>query len=571
MRQILHGYDPVINNRYRVIEPLGSGGMAIVYRARDKLLDRDVALKVLRHHFADDEEFVERFKREAKIAAALSHPNIASVHDLGKTQNGNYYMAMEYVPGGTLRDRIRKGPLSPIEAAAIAIQVAQALKTAHALGTIHRDIKPQNIILTKAGVVKVADFGIARAAALSEITREGLVLGTEHYMSPEQAKGAPVGPRSDLYSLGVVLYEMLTGKLPHEADGPLLGSTTLPKRLSSHPRPPKEINPFVPERLSTTTVRLLSKDPERRYRDASSLIADLEKARGEPLGRATTRVLTLAFQKGRSLGSVTTRVLNLAARQARTAYKSRTRKTKPYIPLAPIPRGRIGRCKPAKKQRQKILPRFVLIMLTLAAVLVLLHLDPGAGARLWAEVERKIEDSLGEIQHTLNKEIENGLAAMQNKLVDGINGFIMPTPEAQQDSQNHSNSSNDPGESTPQGSFDLPSKKGSDKNPGGSLFPAQNDLFSQTPSGSYNPPHGGPSYPSNGSVGSSSPGIYTPSPYSPSDNSNGSFFPDTYIPDPNSPCNCNGMLRHDSYQQSRKEVEKQIEDNLANIQRMFGQ
>src|SRR4051794_34305365 len=219
MRQILHGYYPVINNRYRVIEPLGSGGMAIVYRPRDKLLDRDVALKVLRHHFADDEEFVERFKREARIAAALSHPNIASVDDLGKTQNGSYYMAMEYVPGGTLRDRIRKGPLSPREAAAIAIQVAQALETAHALGTIHRDIKPQNIIHTETGGVKVADFGIARAAALSEITREGLVLGTEHYMSPEQAKGELVGPQSDLYSLGVVLYEMLTGKLPHEVDG----------------------------------------------------------------------------------------------------------------------------------------------------------------------------------------------------------------------------------------------------------------------------------------------------------------------------------------------------------------
>ncbi|MDX6381551.1 MAG: eukaryotic-like serine/threonine-protein kinase, partial [Rubrobacteraceae bacterium] len=417
MRQILHGYYPVINNRYRVIEPLGSGGMAIVYRARDKLLDRDVALKVLRHHFADDEEFVERFKREARIAAALSHPNIASVHDLGKTQNGSYYMAMEYVPGGTLRDRIRKGSLSPIEAAAIAIQVAKALKTAHALGTIHRDIKPQNIILTEAGVVKVADFGIARAATLSEITREGLVLGTEHYMSPEQAKGAPVGPQSDLYSLGVVLYEMLTGKLPHGAYGPLLGSTTLPKRPSSYPRPPKEINPFIPEKLSTTTVRLLSKDPERRYRDASSLIADLERAKGEPLRKATTRVLTLAFQKGRTLGSITTRVLNLAARQAQTAYKSGTRKTKPYVPLASIPRGRIGRSRPAKKQRQKILPRFVLVVLTLAAVLALLNLDPGVEARLRGEVERKIEDSLGEIQHNLNQELENGLTAMENKLL----------------------------------------------------------------------------------------------------------------------------------------------------------
>jgi hypothetical protein len=287
---------------------------------------------------------------------------------------------------------------------------------------------------------------------------------------------------------------MLTGKLPHEACSPLLGSTTVKKRPSSYPRSPKEINPFIPEKLSTTTVRLLSEDPERRYHDASSLIADLERAKGEPLRKATTRVLTLAFQKGRTLGSITTRVLNLAARQAQTAYKGRTRKTKPYVPLAPISRGRIGRRKAAKKQPQKILPRFVLFVLTLAAVLALLNLNPGVEARLRGAVERKIEDSLGEIQHTFNKEIENGLAAMENKLLDGINGIVRPTPEAQQGSQNHSNSSNDPGASSPQGSYDLPSKKGADKGlGGGSLFPTQNDPFSQTPSGSYNPPPGNPS------------------------------------------------------------------------------
>lgn len=185
--------------------------MARVYLAHDEVLDRDLAIKVLREQYADDEEFVERFRREAKSAASLSHPNIVSVYDQGRSEDGAYYMAMEYVPRGTLKDPIKRdGALAPVAAVGVAIQIAEALSAAHSKGVIHRDIKPQNVLVTSTGDVKVADFGIAKAAAFSTATATGVVLGTAGYMSPEQAKGEPVGPWSDLYSLGVVLYEMLS-------------------------------------------------------------------------------------------------------------------------------------------------------------------------------------------------------------------------------------------------------------------------------------------------------------------------------------------------------------------------
>jgi serine/threonine protein kinase len=208
----------LVNNRYSVLGTLGSGGMARVFLAHDEVLDRDVALKVLREQFAEDEEFVERFKREAQSAAALSHPNIVQVYDRGKAGNEASYIAMEYVRGGTLKERISwSGPLDPGVAAAIALQIAEALVAAHERGVIHRDIKPQNVLLTPTGDAKVADFGIARAASATTISQRSVVLGTASYMSPEQAMGEPVGPASDLYSLGVVLYEMLTGELPYTA------------------------------------------------------------------------------------------------------------------------------------------------------------------------------------------------------------------------------------------------------------------------------------------------------------------------------------------------------------------
>jgi serine/threonine protein kinase len=552
MKQALYSRRPVINNRYHVLDSLGSGGMARVYLAHDEVLDRDIALKVLRHSFASDEEFIERFRREARIAAALSHPNIASVYDLGQTQDGSHYMAMEYVLGVTLRDLIRsKGPLTPRKAIEIATQAAKALKTAHAYGVVHRDIKPQNILLTEEQEVKVVDFGIARAAALSDITQEGHVLGTEHYMSPEQARGAPVGPQSDLYSLGVVLYEMLTGKLPHKAYGSLLGSATVGKRLSRYPHPPKEIAPLIPEKLSDITVRLLSEDPKHRHPDASSLIADLEKVKRKPLESVAMGALSLAFQKGRALGSATTMVLNSAAQQAQTAYKSnKTRQTKRYVPLAPIPLPhRPGRNKSARGQRQGILPRFLLVMLILAAVLVWQNLVDlsSAEARLSGEVERKLGEGVGKIEHNIDKGLENGLDTVESKVVDGINSILMPSLEDQQGYQTPYNFPNDPGGDSPQRS-----ENPLDKGPGGSPLPAQSAPAPQSPSPPHNPLPGSPSYPSN----------------RPGD----SLLPGSYTPYPSNPCNnCNGTIpRQDSYEQSRQGVEKQIDENLQNLERMFG-
>lgn len=266
----------LLNNRYRIVRLLGEGGMARVYLAHDEVLDRDVAVKVLARRLAEDAESVERFRREARSAASLSHPNIVAVHDSGRTEAGDRYIVMEYVPGGTLKDPIReKGTLAPGEAASVALQVARALAAAHARGVIHRDIKPQNVLLNESGEAKVADFGIARAAGSATLTGTGLGPGTARYVSPEQAKGGPVTPQSDLYSLGVVLYEMLIGKVPFEAESPI---GVAMKHIDEEPRPPREVNPRIPELLNDLTVELLAKDPGDRPEGAAALVRELEDA-----------------------------------------------------------------------------------------------------------------------------------------------------------------------------------------------------------------------------------------------------------------------------------------------------
>ncbi len=278
--------------------------MAEVYLAHDDVLDRDVALKILSNSHADDEEFVERFRREAQSAAALTHPNIVSIYDRGETEDaengqdgqdgqgsrGTYYIAMEYLPGGSLKDRINsRGALPARTAAEVALQIAEALKAAHERDVVHRDIKPHNILVTETGDLKVTDFGIARAATSSTMTRTGSIMGTAHYISPEQAMGEPAGPQSDLYSLGVVLYEMLTGELPFDAETPI---GIAMKHVNADPEPPSELDDSIPEGLDAITYRLMSKAPEDRYPDESELIRDLENVvAGYPPGEATTMAL----------------------------------------------------------------------------------------------------------------------------------------------------------------------------------------------------------------------------------------------------------------------------------------
>ncbi len=268
----------VVDNRYVLSGLLGGGGMGKVFLARDEVLERDVALKVLREQYAEDEGFVERFEREAKAAASLNYPHIVSVYDRGKTEDGTYYIAMEHVPGGTLKDRIlKKGSMEAAEAVLLASQIADALGVAHASGIVHRDVKPQNVLLTADGEAKVADFGIARAASDAPLSNSGLMLGTAKYMSPEQAMGDPLGPGSDLYSLGVVLYEMLTGEVPFDADSSV---GVAMKHVTEPPRPPREKNPEVPEALDAVVMKLLQKKPEDRYPGAAELVADLSRVKG---------------------------------------------------------------------------------------------------------------------------------------------------------------------------------------------------------------------------------------------------------------------------------------------------
>jgi tRNA A-37 threonylcarbamoyl transferase component Bud32 len=293
----------ILGDRYQLLRVLGAGGMARVYLARDGVLGRHVALKVLRERYADDEGFVERFRREAMNAASLNHPSVVQIYDHGRSEDGTYFMAMEYVPGGTLKERIAEsGSLDPLEADDIASRVADALAEAHRSGIVHRDIKPQNVLLTASGEAKVADFGIARAASASTITETNLLLGTAAYMSPEQVAGERVGPPSDLYSLGAVLYEMLTGGLPHEADDPI---ATAMKRLERPPPHPREANPAVPEELDALTARLLAKDPLERYPGAAELAEDLRRIRDG--------LVPLAAEAGASTGEQTRTAPTVAA------------------------------------------------------------------------------------------------------------------------------------------------------------------------------------------------------------------------------------------------------------------
>jgi serine/threonine-protein kinase len=328
----------LFDGRYRMIRRIGSGGMARVFLAEDMDLHREVAIKVLQDRYNEDAQFVERFAREARAAAGLNHPNIVAIYDRGQA-DGSYYIAMEYLDGETLKDVIlREGPLPERRAIDIALQLLAALRFAHRREVIHRDVKPHNVMVLRDGRVKVADFGIARAGD-SEMTEAGSIVGTAQYLSPEQARGQHVGPESDLYSVGVVLYEMLTGRVPFTGDSAVAIAM---KHVQEPPVPPRQIVPAIPAELEAVVLRAMAKDPSRRYHSADEMGMDLDRVR-----------------KGLGVTQAT------AALAASDAYASRTMVAAPPAP----PTGSYP-VAPAAPPKRRTWP-WVLVLILLAAVAAL--------------------------------------------------------------------------------------------------------------------------------------------------------------------------------------------------------
>ena len=271
----------LLGNRYEIIERIGIGGMATVYKAKCHVLNRYVAVKILRDEFTTDREFIRRFNTEAQAAARLTHPNIVSIYDVGNEGN-IYYIVMELIQGKTLKEIIEEDGALPWKwSINIAIQIASALEMAHRNNIIHRDIKPHNIIITEDGVAKVTDFGIAKAVSNSTITAFGTTIGSVHYFSPEHARGGFTDAKSDLYSLGVVLYEMLTGRVPFDADTPV--SVAL-KHMQEIPIEPLKINPLIPSSLNNIILKAMQKDPNQRYQSATEMLRDLRQVAKNPEG-----------------------------------------------------------------------------------------------------------------------------------------------------------------------------------------------------------------------------------------------------------------------------------------------
>ena len=295
----------LFDGRYRIIRKLGSGGMANVYLAEDEELGRRVAIKLLNDRYANDELFIERFRREAKSAAGLSHPNIVSIYDRGEAE-GTYYIAMEVIEGRSLKELIlTRGPLPITAALTFAREILDALRFAHRHGIIHRDIKPHNILIGER--LKVTDFGIARAGT-SQMTEAGSIMGTAQYLSPEQARGAPVAAASDLYSVGIVLYEMLTGKVPFTGDSPI---EIAMKHLNDPPKPPSRIRPEIPEELDQVVLRALAKQPEQRYQTAEEFSEDLTRVEaGLPVAPETAEAATAVITGATALQTGATEVLD---------------------------------------------------------------------------------------------------------------------------------------------------------------------------------------------------------------------------------------------------------------------
>lgn len=261
----------LLAGRYRLVRQIGSGGMATVHEAEDTSLGRAVAVKILRPQHAADEAFVARFEREARAIARLKHPSIVDVYDVGQ-QDGQHFIVMEFVAGQSVKDLLREGALPADRAIDIGVQIAKALEYAHRKGLVHRDVKPHNIIVSPEGGAKLVDFGIAAARGSATLTEGGSVLGTVHYVAPEQARGEPATPASDIYSLGVVLYEMASGRLPFEGDTPI---EIARKHVSEAPLPPSRFNPRIPSGLERAILHALEKDPARRSPTGGQLAREL--------------------------------------------------------------------------------------------------------------------------------------------------------------------------------------------------------------------------------------------------------------------------------------------------------
>src|SRR2546423_7218973 len=355
---------------YRIVRKLGTGGMADVYLAEDQELGRRVAIKIPNDRNAADDSVVERFRREAKNAAGLSHPNIVSVYDRG-TAEGTYYIAMEYLDGRSLKELIvSRGPAPVKTAVEYARQILAAVGFAHRHGIVHRDIKPHNVLVGPEGRLKVTDFGIARSGA-SQMTEVGSIIGTAQYLSPEQARGAPVDQTSDLYSVGVVLYELLTGQVPFTGETPL---EIAMKHLSEVPKPPSELRPEVPHDLDLVVLRALAKDPADRYPSAEQMDADLERVlTGMPVGSETAEAATAALSGSGVIAAAPTSVITRPTQVA---------PSRPAPPGGTPPAGYYGYEGPPRRRRP-VWP-WVLAVLLLAA----------AGAAAWFAYT-KIQDQLG--------------------------------------------------------------------------------------------------------------------------------------------------------------------------------
>jgi eukaryotic-like serine/threonine-protein kinase len=361
----------VFDGRYRIVRKLGAGGMADVYLAEDQELGRRVAIKILNDRHAADDQFIERFRREAKNAAGLSHPNIVSIYDRG-TAEGTYYIAMEFLDGRSLKEMIvGRGPAPVKTAIDYARQILAAVGFAHRNGIVHRDIKPHNVLVSPEGRLKVTDFGIARSGA-SQMTEVGSIIGTAQYLSPEQARGSPVDQTSDLYSVGVVLYEMLTGQVPFTGDTPL---EIAMKHLSAVPTPPSEFRPDVPHDLDLVVLRALAKHPDERYQTAEEFDRDLAQvAEGLPVAAETADAATAVLSGSGVLAAAPTAIVS-------PPTPPPTAPTRPAPPGRTPPAGYYGYEGPPRRRRP-VWP-WILSLLLLAA----------AGGAAWFAYT-KIQDQL---------------------------------------------------------------------------------------------------------------------------------------------------------------------------------